>query len=154
MMTFLLSVSALSWLCWALTPEESFPRSQACGSPPTSSCLWALSITNRRHNTGSWCSASWCGSFPNSYLPASSNVGCTRLVEHAAGPTCYVVPNSMYSSCHRPLQAVHLFVSLHDVSMQPLCKAGSQMREAREEYENSTKDIMGLVIIAKNEALR
>ncbi|BDA44057.1 hypothetical protein COCOBI_05-2410 [Coccomyxa sp. Obi] len=36
----------------------------------------------------------------------------------------------------------------------PLCKAGSQMREAREKNENLTKDIMGLVIIAKNEALR
>lgn len=38
--------------------------------------------------------------------------------------------------------------------MQPLCKAGSKMREAREHIENITKDIMGLVIIAKNEALR
>ena len=55
----------------------------------------------------------------------------------------------MCTSCGTHFQCV-----LHDVFMQPLCKAGSQMKAAREKNEDVIKDTMGLLIIAKNEALR
>jgi hypothetical protein len=38
--------------------------------------------------------------------------------------------------------------------LQPLCKSGKHMKEVRGKNAEATKDIMGLVIIANNEALR